>query len=70
MIAAVVTAWATVPCRSFCRVVNGWSQGSVPPATAASARAGHATVKTPKAQADRAAHFLDETFTLFNRFIS
>jgi hypothetical protein len=42
----------------------------VPPATAASARAGHATVKTLKAQADRAAHFLDETFILFNCFIS
>jgi hypothetical protein len=27
-------------------------------------------VRTPKAQADRAAHFPNETFILFNRFIS
>src|SRR5580658_7768054 len=50
MIAAVVTACATGPCRSVCRVVSGWSQGNTPPpATAANARAGSAIVSTPNA---------------------
>jgi hypothetical protein len=49
MIAAVVIACATGPCRSFCRVVNGASYGSVPPATAAKTRPGQAIVSTAPA---------------------
>src|SRR5208283_3128984 len=48
IIAAVVTACATGPCRSFCNVVSVVSHGKVP-VVAASARTGHAIVSTPYA---------------------
>ncbi len=71
MIAAVVTACATGPCRSFWRVVSGISHGSAPPAaTAANAFTGHATVTIPMAQLRRAIHFSDEPLIPFKRFIS
>src|SRR5208283_1053968 len=48
IIAAVVTACATGPCRSVCNVVSVVSHGKVP-VVAASTRTGHAIVSTPYA---------------------